>query len=290
VVIPAYNEEAVLRRCLKAVLGQTVPAQQIIVVDNASTDATREVVTRVQAEHPHVPLTLLQQSAAQGLIPTRNAGLDAADTEVVGRIDADSVLAPDWIEQVQRAFQDPGLAAVTGPVLYYDLPLPRLGLALDNAGRHLMMKRVGEDHPFLYGSNMAIRRTAWHQIRPTLCRDEHDRMHEDIDLSLHLREHGLTIAYHPAMITGVSARRIDDPPARFRDYVGRYRRTYNAHQITSPVPATASIILLSVYWPLRIIRRLHWHRAASPTPAPPARSRPRPSRRSNPSTVHRREA
>ncbi|GGG64251.1 glycosyl transferase [Kocuria dechangensis] len=255
-VIPAYNEEAVLRRCLEAVLSQTVPAEQIIVVDNASTDGTRAVVTRVQAEHPEAPLLLIEQNAAQGLVPTRNAGLDAADAEVLGRIDSDSVLTPDWVEQVQDAFTDPELAAVTGPVLYYDLPLPRLGLALDHAGRHLMMKRIADRHPFLYGSNMAIRRTAWHQIRSEVCRDERDRMHEDIDLSLHLREHGLTIAYRPAMITGVSARRMDDSPAQFRDYVGRYRRTYSAHQVTSPVPSTATIILRSLYWPLKLLRWL----------------------------------
>jgi glycosyltransferase involved in cell wall biosynthesis len=118
VVIPSFNEEAVLPRCLLAVLDQTVAAEQIIVVDNASTDAIRAVVTRVQAQYPQAPLTLIQQNAAQGLVPTRNAGLNAAATEVLGRIDADSVLTPDWVEQVQQAFQDPELAAVTGPVLY----------------------------------------------------------------------------------------------------------------------------------------------------------------------------
>ncbi|MEX5255228.1 glycosyltransferase family 2 protein [Kocuria arenosa] len=258
VVIPAFNEESVLSRCLQAVLDQTVPAEQIIVVDNASTDGTRAVVSRAQAEHPHAPLLLVEQNAEQGLVPTRNAGLDAAEAEVLGRIDADSVLAPDWIEQVQRAFTDPNLAAVTGPVIYYDLPLPRLGLALDNAGRHLMMKRVADRHPFLYGSNMAIRRTAWEQIRPTICRDEGDRMHEDIDLSLHLREHGLTIAYRPTMITGVSARRMDDSPTQFRSYVGRYQRTYSAHQIASPVPATAATVLHCLYWFLKLLRPLRW--------------------------------
>ena len=270
VVVPAFNEEEVLGRCLLAVLDQTVAAEQIIVVDNASTDGTRAVVTRIQAEHPDAPILLIEQNAEPGLVPTRNAGLDAARTEVLGRIDADSVLVPDWIEQVQQAFQDPGLAAVTGPVLYYDLPLPRLGLVLDAAGRHLMMRRVADRHPFLYGSNMAIRRTAWQQIRSTVCRDENDRMHEDIDLSLHLREHGLKVAYQPSMITGVSARRMDDSPAQFRYYVGRYRRTYTAHQVSSPVPMTATIVLRCLYWPLKLLRRLRRSRVPSPTTAPPA--------------------
>ena len=168
------------------------------------------------------------------------------------------MLASDWVKRVQQAFQDRELAAATGPVLYYDLPMPRLGLAIDTTGRHLMMKRVANRHPFLYGSNMAIRRTAWQQIRSTTCRDEHDQMHEDIDLSLHLSEHGLKIAYLPTMITGVSARRIDDSPAHFRDYVSRYRRTYSAHQIASPVPATAATVLHCLYWFLKLLRPLRW--------------------------------
>lgn len=253
VVIPAFNEEAVLRRCLLAVLAQTVAAQQIIVVDNASTDGTRAVVARMQAEHPEAPLILVQQNAAQGLIPTRNAGFDAAGTEVLGRIDADSVLAPDWVARLQQAFADPDLAAATGPVLYYDLPLPRLGLAVDTAARRLVMHLVAGRHPFLYGSNMAIRRTAWQQIRSSACRDELDRMHEDIDLSLHLSEHGLGIAYLPTLISGVSARRMCDSPARFHYYVGRYRRTYSTHHVISPVPLAAGAILLGLYWPLRLL-------------------------------------
>ncbi|MEX5237279.1 glycosyltransferase family 2 protein [Kocuria arenosa] len=256
VVVPAFNEEAVLQRCLQAVLDQTVAAEQIVVVDNGSTDGTRSVVTRLQAAHPEAPLVLLRQSAERGLVPTRNAGLDAARTDVLGRIDADSVPAPDWVAQVQRAFRDPELAAATGPVLYYDLPLRRLGLRIDNAGRQLVMSLVAHRHPFLYGSNMAIRRTAWERIRCATCRDENDRMHEDIDLSLHLSEHGLRIAYLPAMVAGVSARRMDDSPAQFREYVGRYRRTYRAHRTPSPVPMAARTVLYAVYGPVRLLRLL----------------------------------
>ncbi|MFI7744598.1 glycosyltransferase [Kocuria rhizosphaericola] len=271
VVIPAFNEEAVLRRCLQAVLAQTVTAEQIIVVDNASTDGTRAVVTQMQAEHPDASLLLIEQNAEQGLIPTRNIGLDSSRAEVLGRIDADSVLAPNWVEQVQRAFKDPDLAATTGPVLYYDLPLPRLGLTIDNAGRQVVMKLVADRHPFLYGSNMAIRRTAWQQIRSTVCRDEHDRMHEDIDLSLHLSEHGLKIAYLPAMIAGVSARRMDDTPEHFRYYVERYRRTYSAHQTASPIPVTATIVLRSLYWPLKLCKLLYLPRTPLRATTPPTR-------------------
>lgn len=257
VVIPAFDEEAVIERCLLAVLGQTVAAHQIIVVDNASTDGTGAVVSRVQREHPGGPLVLLEQNVEQGLIPSRNAGFDAATGEVLGRIDADTVLAPNWVEQVQRVFMEPGVAAATGPVSYYDMPLPRLGLKIDDTGRQLARHLALGRHPFLYGSNMALRRSAWEQIRSTVCRDLADEMHEDIDLSLHLDEHGLRVTYLSTMVAGVSARRLDDAPDDFRYYVNRFGRTYRAHYVHRPTLMAPALTLRALYWPLKLLRSLH---------------------------------
>ena len=173
---------------------QTVPAAEIIVVDNRSTDATVDVVRSVIAEHPTAPIRLISQNDEQGLIPTRNKGLDAAVGDVLGRIDADSILEPNWVEQVQLAFADESIAAATGPVLYYDMPLRRFGLRADDQTRRVILK-LSRDYHFLFGSNMAIRASAWRQIRPEVCRDEDDLMHEDIDLSIHLAQHDLRVAY-----------------------------------------------------------------------------------------------
>jgi glycosyltransferase involved in cell wall biosynthesis len=107
IVIPAYNEEETIRACVLAAIHQTVAASEIIVVDNRSTDDTRDIVARLQAEYPDAPIISFSQDAEQGLIPTRNFGLDRAQGDVIGRIDADSVLEPDWVAQVQRAFADP---------------------------------------------------------------------------------------------------------------------------------------------------------------------------------------
>ena len=106
IVIPAYNEESVIRQCLIAAVYQSVPAHEIIVVDNLSTDRTAGIVQQMQLEYPESPIILLSQDQDQGLIPTRNFGLNHATGDVLGRIDADSVLEPDWVEQVQKAFAD----------------------------------------------------------------------------------------------------------------------------------------------------------------------------------------
>src|SRR5690606_14823736 len=126
------NEESTIRSCLLAAVMQTVAAHEIIVVDNKSTDATADVVRSVIAEIPAAPITLVAQHDFQGLIPTRNVGLDSATGDVLGRIDADSIIEPNWVEEVQRAFADESIAAATGPVLYYDMPLRRFGLRADD--------------------------------------------------------------------------------------------------------------------------------------------------------------
>jgi|GEM_PF-194240 len=280
-VIPAYNEEGVIRQCVAAALRQSVPAREIIVVDNGSTDRTAAIVRRMQREHPEAPLRLARQDAEQGLVPTRNVGLGLATGDVLGRIDADSVLEPDWVAQVASAFRDPEVMGATGPVHYYDMPLRRWGLKADDRLRQLVLKLACRQHHFLFGSNMALRRTAWEAIAPEVCRDEADLMHEDIDISLHLAEHRMAVRYVPTMVAGMSARRLEDSPRDYRRYVGRFDRTYKAHRIQRKVLRIPELIFLSIYYPARTLRFIHRRAGAqrrrriSPRPAalPPSPAR-----------------
>ncbi|MCA4133223.1 glycosyltransferase family 2 protein [Arthrobacter sp. M4] len=257
IIIPAYNEESVIRQCLIAAIYQSVPADEIIVVDNMSKDRTADIVRQMQQEYPESPIILLSQDQAQGLIPTRNFGLNHATSEVLGRIDADSVLEPDWVEQVQKAFTDPSVQAATGPVVYYDMPMRRFGLKADDKMRQLMLKLAKHQYHFLFGSNMALRRSAWETIRDEACLDEKDQMHEDIDLSLHLAEHDLKVQYWPQMVSGMSARRLEDSPKDYRYYVTRFDRTYKAHNVKKMALKAPMVVFFSVYFPAKLLRAIH---------------------------------
>ncbi len=246
IVIPAFNEESAIRSCVIAALTQTVPAHEIIVVDNRSTDRTAEIVTQLQAVNPDAPLRLLRQFDEQGLVPTRNLGLDSATGEVIGRIDADSVLEPTWVSEVQKAFTDPTVAATTGPVLYYDMPLRRFGLRADDTLRRAMLRLAREYH-FVFGSNMALRATAWQAIRAEVCRDVADLFHEDIDISVHLYDAGLRAIYVPTMVTGMSARRLEDSPRDYVSYVGRFDRTYTHHNVRNRALRAPAWAFLAIY-------------------------------------------
>ena len=121
-VVPAYNEEAYVAACLESILTQTreLPPElsaltEIIVVNNASTDATREVALRY-------PGVVVVDETRKGLTFARQAGFAASSGSLIAHVDADSRLTPGWVSTVLESFDaEPQLAALSGPILYYDL-------------------------------------------------------------------------------------------------------------------------------------------------------------------------
>lgn len=253
-VIPAFNEASTIERCLLAAVGQTRAPWEIVVVDNRSTDATAEIVERVAAEHPEVPIRLVRQYATQGLVPTRNLGFAVATGEVFGRIDADTVLDPRWVERVADSMRDAAVGAVTGPVVYYDLPVLGTTQVSDDLVRRAL-RGLGRRYPFLYGSNMAIRAEAWRAIEHATCLDQDDLLHEDIDLAVHLRQAHIRTAYVPRMRASVSARRLGSSPSSFRAYTTRFEATYDAHEIRHWSLRAPQLLLQLLYWTVRPVRQ-----------------------------------
>lgn len=255
IVIPAYNEEDSIAKCLSACVDQTSPAEEIIVVDNNSTDETAAIVRQFQSEYPSANIRLLKETV-QGIIPARDAGLNAAVTEVIGRIDADSIIDETWVASVRRAFVRKHVAAASGPVLYHDMPLQKVGFRVDAKIRNTL-HRVAKDHRFLFGSNMAIRASAWHDIKDLVHKDEHDELHEDIDLALTMFEHDFEIIYDPSMVAGMSARRLEDSPREFYQYVMRFERTFKIHGVKSATARIPIFIYLLAYFPIRTVRKFY---------------------------------
>lgn len=252
IVIPAYNEQERIVNCLDNAIRQSLAPCEIIVVDNRSSDATCTLVERFIASHPDSNVKLLHQDEEQGLIPTRNFGFANAKGDVFGRIDADCMLKPDWVETVANLFsRDPQIMGATGPAVYYDMPAKHLGITSDDKIRRLTYRADG-GKVLLFGSNMALRASAWRTIKNKVCRDKPDIMHEDIDISLHLIEQGLKTAYCRNLITGVSARRMDTPFPSFRKYMQRFQNTFDAHPGHSRAHDT-EYALYALYPPLRAL-------------------------------------
>jgi glycosyltransferase involved in cell wall biosynthesis len=113
VIVPVYNGVDVLPRCLVALRRQSIERSryEIIVVDDGSTDQTASAAEQLLEGHPH---TRVVRMAHAGPAATRNAGARAAQGAVLLFTDADCEPAPDWIECLARAFDDPGVAGAKG--------------------------------------------------------------------------------------------------------------------------------------------------------------------------------
>jgi glycosyltransferase involved in cell wall biosynthesis len=229
IVIPAWNEQDRIADCLTNATLQSVTPHEVIIVDNRSTDDTCRIVEQFMAENPEAPVRLLHQDSEQGLIPTRNYGFSHATGDVLGRIDADCMLKPDWVEVVAGLFtDDPEAMGATGPVVYYDMPAKHMALRGDDRVRRTTYRADG-GQVLLFGSNMAVRASAWQVIANQVCRDPDDVMHEDIDISLHLLDNDMKTVYSRSMICAISARRMDTSLISFRNYMKRFRNTFAAH-------------------------------------------------------------
>jgi glycosyltransferase involved in cell wall biosynthesis len=118
-VVPAYNEEALIGSCLTAIMGEisrTRCQAEIIVVNNGSTDATRQIA----ASKPNVKVI---EEPQRGLVQARKAGCLAAKGKFIANIDADTILPEGWLRTALAEFAHrPDLVALSGPYIHYDLP------------------------------------------------------------------------------------------------------------------------------------------------------------------------
>jgi glycosyltransferase involved in cell wall biosynthesis len=198
VVIPAKDDAELLRRCLRALAHQSLTPREVIVVDNGSTDRTKSVARAAGVRllvHPE-----------PGILAASAAGYDAAEGEIIARLDADCVPAADWLARLVEAFEnDPKLAAVAGPARSVDGPhrlrvvIPAIYLAAYYA---ILVPTLG--HMPLFGSNMAMRRDAWTSVSAAVHR--HDPLvHDDLEVAFHLGERH-RIRYVHALPMGISAR------------------------------------------------------------------------------------
>jgi len=115
VVIATYNRAVLLDECLDHLRIQSFqPGDEVVVVDNGSTDATPGTVARQQARFP-VPLHLLHE-AAPGKSRAIARAVAFANGDVLAFTDDDVNVGAGWLDAIRRAMSDPGVALVGGPV------------------------------------------------------------------------------------------------------------------------------------------------------------------------------
>jgi glycosyltransferase involved in cell wall biosynthesis len=202
-IVCAFNEAQYISACLHSLRAQTRPPDEVLVVNNASTDDTGAIARSV-------PGVTVVDEPAKGLTMAREAGRRAARCEVLAYVDADCRAPLRWLERVDRRFtKTAGLAAVTGPYRFYDWDWR--GRAMVRAydlviapPTHFLLHDLLGAGAILYGGNFAVRADALARIGGF---DRRIEFHgEDTNLGRRLTPHGV-IALASECWVWTSARR-----------------------------------------------------------------------------------
>jgi glycosyltransferase involved in cell wall biosynthesis len=113
VIVPTRNRASLLRLALQSLTKQTLPAErfEVLVVDNGSTDSTRQVVEEHQRQEWALRYFF---EATPGLHAGRHRGLKEARGEVLVYADDDIEATPSWLEAIDECFRNPDVAMVGG--------------------------------------------------------------------------------------------------------------------------------------------------------------------------------
>lgn len=198
-IIPAFNRCDTVARAISSALAQTQPPLEVIVVDDASNDATADVVRALAAVDPRI--RLLSAHLNLGGAAARNRGIEAANGEILAFLDSDDEWMPHHLERsVQALVEQPGTTLVFGSFLvqgrgstFQRHCLPFQGDPLE----YIFYGRGGIRTSTFVGTSAGIRKVMF---------DGSLRKHQDWDLMINLvREARIRCRSEPTVILHVSS-------------------------------------------------------------------------------------
>jgi cellulose synthase/poly-beta-1,6-N-acetylglucosamine synthase-like glycosyltransferase len=115
IIVPVYNEQAVIAGAVRSLLALDYPAYDILIVDDGSTDGTLDVINALAGQFGDVGVRVLHKRNG-GKASALNAGIAQAHTPFILCMDGDSRLTRDTLRHAMRHFADPRVGAVAGNV------------------------------------------------------------------------------------------------------------------------------------------------------------------------------
>ena len=221
IIIPAYNAEAFIEKCLDSVRKQTFQDFEVIVIDDGSTDNTSSSIASFQKEFPHFPLIYTIQENG-GAASARNTGIEKSNGSYIAFLDADDIWYPDKLEKVNAVFETNGNI----DVVYHDeIEVDLKGKKTKNIYRTLKSPYL--DDLVINGNSLSTSTVVVKRERLVKANTFKDgkRAGEDIECWIKLAEQGC-VFYHLNMFLGEYRRTAQSLTLRTIEYT---KATCNMH-------------------------------------------------------------
>ena len=188
--IPCFNAGKTLSTCLDAVFNQERPADDVLVIDDGSTDQTVKIARRY-------PVRIIKHSRNLGLAAARNTAINNTNAKFISSLDSDCKPSKDWLKYLAKRIKLSNAAGVGGKTVEVNTS------SVIDSWRAVHMKQDwGEskknDPPFLFGSNTLFRRDLL--LKAGSYNEKYRSNFEDVDISNRLRKKGYSLVYEPRAI------------------------------------------------------------------------------------------
>lgn len=107
VLIPVYNVESYIYKCLSSIFNNTyISHSEVIIVNDCSTDSSMEIAKKIIQEHQNIRVKIINHNINRGLASARNTGLEAANGKYIICVDSDDWVEPDYLETLYLAAEE----------------------------------------------------------------------------------------------------------------------------------------------------------------------------------------
>jgi len=215
ILIPAHNEEKSVGKCLESCLNQTRVPDEIVVVNDGSTDKTAEILASFGEKIKVVTIAKAtgNKSFAQEM------GLPYITGEIFICTDADTILDKKFVELVEKEFADPETVALSGYVKSLKYNWLTACRALEYVISNNIHKLAQSYINFMFvipGAAGAFRTKKFKEI----IKIDHDTVTEDLDFTYKFNERGLKIKFNRQIVV------YTQDPADLKSYIRQMRRWY----------------------------------------------------------------
>ncbi|MFH1316289.1 MAG: glycosyltransferase [Candidatus Woesearchaeota archaeon] len=188
VVIPAYNSEKTISKCLSSLLNQSYDNYEIIVVDNNSKDSTKDIINHFKSKSKKIKM-VFEPFVSRGA--ARNAGISASKGKIIAMIDSDCIAPKEWIEKITFPIRKHKETVVQGNETDH-IKNYWTGMEQEFNNEFLQKNRYGRYIDHLDTKNCAFKKNIFKGIGPF---NKHIKNIEDFELKVRINKKGIKVFF-----------------------------------------------------------------------------------------------